>query len=107
MSQAQVRNDLSALGRVAQDPVTGKLTTAQLLALGHVVVRNGTATPTSVSMAIGMTKGAACRIVERLVTAGLVARKHDRIDKRVVLLSATKSGRTVQQRVADILGGKV
>ena len=56
MSQAQVRNDLSALGRVAQDPVTGKLTTAQLQALGHVVVRNGTATPTSVSRAIGMTR---------------------------------------------------
>ena len=107
MSQAQVKDDLSVLGRIARDPVAGQLNHNQLQALGHVVVKNGTATPSSVGRAIAMTLSAAGRVVEKLVVAGLVDRRHDEIDKRVVFLTATRSGKTVHQRVADILSGKI
>ena len=106
MSQAQVRNDLSVLGRIARDPVAGQLTQTQLQALGHIVIKAGTATPSSVARAIQQTLGSASRVVERLVLLDLVMRRHDEIDKRAVLLTATRAGKQTQQRVADILGGK-
>lgn len=95
-------NDLSVLGRIAKDPVAGKLNHSHLQALGCIVAIPGS-TPSSVGRKIGMTLGAASRVVERLVTEKLVTRTHDTIDKRAVLLQPTKAGRAVHARVAAIL----
>ena len=103
MSQTQPANDLSVLGRIAQDPVAGKLNHNHLQALGYIVAHDGTATPGAVADACRITRAAGSRIVDRLVEEHLVARKRDTKDTRVVFLSTTPAGRRLHQRIVDML----
>lgn len=53
-----------------------------------VLSRSGPSTPGALARHIGLTTGAASRMVDRLVTAGLVTRTPDPTDRRRVIVTA-------------------
>lgn len=55
--------------------------------------------PSQIARALGMTLSTATGVVDRLVAQGLVMRREDPSDRRVVLLSATEQGRTMLDRL--------
>jgi DNA-binding MarR family transcriptional regulator len=95
--------DLDVLARLVRDPVTGRLTPRQLLALDYVVAHPGVATPGTVATSLKVTIGPASRIVDRLVEEKLVRRTHDEDDRRVILLTPTKAGVALIERAIGLL----
>ena len=73
------------------------LTFPQLIALFRLY-RDGTMTMSDLSAQLGVTRGALTGLVDRLEENGLVARRPDHSDRRVIHLALTAEGR---QAMAD------
>jgi len=58
----------------------------------HVLQRDGPTTTGALAIEVGLTPGAASRMVDRLVAAGCVRRVPDAADRRRVLVEATDEG---------------
>ncbi|MGC5033519.1 MarR family winged helix-turn-helix transcriptional regulator [Micromonospora sp. DT229] len=58
----------------------------------HVLQRDGPTTTGALATQVGLTPGAATRMVDRLVAAGCVQRVSDAADRRRVLVEATGEG---------------
>lgn len=60
------------------------------------------ATNTALVAALGMTKGAVTKVVDRLVDKRLVARRVDVADRRVARLAPTRAGRALVPKLAAL-----
>jgi DNA-binding MarR family transcriptional regulator len=67
-----------------------ELSLAQLTCLYHI--REGVETPGELAKILGVTPTAVTALVDRLVRRGYVAREHDTVDRRRVILAATNEG---------------
>lgn len=61
-----------------------------------------TATMGDISTTLGTTQGVATRMVDRLVEKGMVERKGDANDRRVVLVSLSRKGKTLARKMTDL-----
>lgn len=68
------------------------LTTPQLLVL-RAVAREGGASPTTIARHVHLSQATITNIVDRLEKAGLVTRRRDDRDRRVVIVSLTDAGK--------------
>lgn len=76
------------------------MTFPQLIALFRLY-RHGTLTMSDLTARLGVTRGALTGLVDRLEEAGLMARKPDASDRRVIHLCLTPHGRTVMEAVEE------
>lgn len=80
------------------------VSTSDLQAL-FVLSRNGPSTPGTLAQHIGLTTGAASRMVDRLVAAELVTRTPDPVDRRRVVVTArTEALDTVARHYTPLNG---
>ena len=61
-----------------------------------------TITMGDLSKYLGTTQGVATRMVDRLVEKGMVQRKGDPNDRRVVLVSLSRKGKTLARKMTDL-----
>jgi len=55
-----------------------------------------------ISSTLGTTQGVATRMVDRLLEKGMVERKGDANDRRVVLVSLSRKGKTLAGEMTDL-----
>ena len=84
--------------RIDQRMATLGLTAAQWVPLWHIGL-HGPLGARELAQAIGIDAGAMTRLVDRLVSKGLVERARDRSDRRAVCLSLTDAGEAVAAKV--------
>jgi len=62
----------------------------------------GTVTMGDITSTLGTTKGVATRMVDRLLDKGMVLRKRDEVDRRVVLISLSRKGKVLAGKMTDL-----
>ena len=72
----------------------GKITLPQFLALRYLF-SEGEKAMRSVAEALGVSKPSATGTIDRLIAQGLVARRHDEKDRRIVWITMTAKGKKV------------
>lgn len=90
--QTQLPTEIFGLGRVTSD---------QYLMLAQLV-RCGPSSMGALAAGRGVALNSATALVDRLVTAGFVARAHDATDRRVVRVAATTSGQELVARLREV-----
>lgn len=78
-----------------------ELSYPQILML-YALLEKGTSTMSDLANWLRVTHGVATRTVDRLVEKGVVERRHDEKDRRVVLVSLTDEGREYAERIISV-----
>ena len=76
----------------------GKITLPQFLALRYLF-NEGEKAMRSVAEALGVSKPSATGTIDRLIAQGLVARRHDEKDRRIVWITMTAKGKKVMNDI--------
>jgi DNA-binding MarR family transcriptional regulator len=66
------------------------------------LVEQGQIAPSALAQSLGLTRGAVSKLVERLVSKGLVTRDQSEADRRYQALELTSSGRRLVPRLAHL-----
>ena len=110
--ESTVLQDIMLLSRAAQlvlqEEVLSELKEAELgatkLNVLRLLCRNHKQSVNDLSRFLGQTKAAASQNVDSLVTAGLVRRETDKVDRRCVWISLTRKGQRILERAEAIQG---
>jgi DNA-binding MarR family transcriptional regulator len=80
---------------LCEDSIFGEyeITTEQFRLLGAVTSRGGSLRPSDLALLLERSPNSVSMLVDRMVKAGLVKRKRDRIDRRVVNVTLTDKGK--------------
>ncbi|SAK83501.1 MarR family transcriptional regulator [Caballeronia temeraria] len=81
-----------------------QISVAEWVVLNHVGNRNS-ATSSAIAAAIGMTRGAVSKILDKLESKGLVVRVASTEDSRVQILSLTRQARRLLPKLTAIADG--
>jgi len=88
---------LRNMHKIQSDAVMrGHITVPQFLAL-DMIMRRGSLKMSSIARELKVSTPAATGIVERMHALGMVARRYDRLDRRVILIAITPKGKKVVQ----------
>jgi len=74
---------------------------SQILVM-YALLETGQATMSELSRWLKISRGVATRTVDRLVEKGMVERRHDRADRRVVLVSLSKEGTFFAEKMISV-----
>jgi DNA-binding MarR family transcriptional regulator len=74
---------------------------SQILVM-YALLETGQATMSELSRWLKISHGVATRMVDRLVEKGMVERKRDEADRRVVLVSLSKEGRGFAEKMISV-----
>lgn len=95
----QVSNHVS--GAYARALHTRETSVAEWVVLSHVQARNGVS-PSDLAEALGLTRGAISKVLDKLERKGWISRATHARDNRVQMVSLTRPGRRILPRLAEI-----